>query len=280
MPTKKNEMKEAVTTKETKETKDSKKQEAKTSKKEEAPKEVKETKETKESKSSKAKKAESKIVVEEVVLDGSDEEDEIELSDDGSEMSDDEQQAESGDDSKKQTKEKKAKESFQELTTKLQQLTTQIKEVDHQLTEMEKSLKTKERERNDLERQRNKIYSLLDKTHEDEVKRAQKEKPKRKGNKDGGFNKEQPVPPKLIKYLGLEDNVMMARPKVMSMLNNKFKEDGLKEGQKTTLNKNVAKVLGKEAGRVIEFTEFQSFLKEFYEEAGIVSDSKTNTVQL
>jgi hypothetical protein len=202
---------------------------------------------------------------------------EDEFTDSDEEFNEETAGATSGDEAKK-PKEKKAKESFQELTSKLSQLTSDIKEIDIQISDIEKNLKAKEKERNDLERQRNKIFSLLDKTHEDDIKRAQKEKPKRRGNKEGGFNKELPVPPKLIKYLGLESDVKMSRPKVMSLLNNKFKEDGLKEGQKTTLNKDVAKILGQKNGRTIEFTEFQSFLKEFYEDAGLLE--KKNTVEL
>jgi len=52
----------------------------------------------------------------------------------------------------------------------------------------------------------------------------------------------------------------------MSLLNDKFKQDGLKKGQITTLDKNTAKSLGKEENREIKFTGFQSFLKEFYDE--------------
>jgi hypothetical protein len=178
---------------------------------------------------------------------------------------------------KKAAKEKKAKETFQELTAKLDELSISIKEVDATLNKMQKDLKDKDKERNDLERQRNKILAMLSKTHDDEIKKVQKEKSKRKGNKDGGFNKELPVPPKLVKYLGLNDDIKLARPKVMSLLNEKFVNDGLKNGQKTTLDQKTAKALGKEKGRVIDFTEFQSFLKEFYEEA---FPKAKNTVEL
>lgn len=220
------------------------------------------------------KETKSKVKVEEVVADDNSDN---EYTESEEEYSEEEVEAVSGDEIKK-TKEKKPKESFQDLTSKLLQLTTAIKVIDSHISDIEKNLNAKEKERNDLERQRNKIFSLLDKSHEDDIKRAQKEKPKRRGNKDGGFNKELPVPPKLVKYLGLDNDVKMSRPKVMSMLNNKFKEDGLKDGQKTTLNKDVAKILGQKTGRTIEFTEFQSFLKEFYEDAGLLE--KKNTVEL
>ena len=62
----------------------------------------------------------------------------------------------------------------------------------------------------------------------------------------------------------------MARPKVMSALNNKFTELKLKDGQNTTLDKSTAKALGlgkTGEGKVIKFTEFQTFLASFYPKA-------------
>mgnify|MGYP000215068224 FL=1 len=164
-------------------------------------------------------------------------------------------------------KEKKTKESFEELTKKLEALRSDIKDVNKEISDLEKQLKSREKVRNDYERQCNAIVKVLSKTHNDEVNKAIKSKPKRKGNVNGGFNKEQPVPEVLAKFLGLEDGASMARPKVMSALNNKFTELKLKDGQNTTLDKATAKALGlgKEGdGKVIKFTEFQSFLKTFY----------------
>jgi len=195
----------------------------------------------------------------EVVEEHSDEDEEV---DSDSESSDSEDEA-----VEKKTKEKKTKESFEELTKKLEALRSDIKDVNKEISELEKQLKSREKVRNDYERQCNAIVKVLSKTHTDEVNKAIKSKPKRKGNVNGGFNKEQPVPEVLSKFLGLEDGITMARPKVMSALNNKFTELKLKDGQNTTLDKATAKALGlgKEGdGKVIKFTEFQSFLKTFY----------------
>jgi len=176
--------------------------------------------------------------------------------------------SDSGDEAvEKKTKEKKTKESFEELTKKLEALRSDIKDVNKEISELEKQLKSREKVRNDYERQCNAIVKVLSKTHTDEVNKAIKSKPKRKGNVNGGFNKEQPVPEVLAKFLGLDEGASMARPKVMSALNNKFTELKLKDGQNTTLDKATAKALGlgKEGdGKVIKFTEFQSFLKTFY----------------
>ena len=188
-----------------------------------------------------------------------DEEEEDEEDDDDDEKNDEEEED--------KTKDKKPKKSFLELHSDFEKLSDEIKTIEHDIREAEKQMKTMEKKKNDLERQRTKTFVLLGKSHDDDVKKALKVKPKRKGNKDGGFNKELPVPPKLMKFLDIEEGVVMSRPKVMSLINEKFKSEGLKQGQITTLDAKNAKLLGKEKGRVIEFTAFQSFLKEFYDEA-------------
>lgn len=225
------------------------KQSAKTA----APVKVEETKKTL------PKKEEKKVLVKDV--DSDDDSDDEDVSDSESDSGDEKQAG------GKSEKEKKPKLSWQDLATEWEKVSASIKENETEHKGLLEKVRTNEKQRNELERQRNRLYSQMAKTHTEEVNKAAKEKPKRKGNKDGGFNKETPVPPKLVKYLGLEEGVQMARPKVMSALNDKFKADGLKNGQTTTLDKDAAKALGKEKGRVIEFTAFQSFLKEFYEEA-------------
>jgi len=165
------------------------------------------------------------------------------------------------------SKEKKLKKTWQEVAVEWEKVSLELKENEAKHKELQETIHKNEKNRNELERQRNRLYSALSKSHDDEIKRVGKLKPKRKGNKDGGFNKETPVPPKLIKYLGLEEGIELSRPKVMSLLNDKFKTDGLKNGQITILDKNTAKSLEKEENREIKFTGFQSFLKEFYDEA-------------
>jgi len=201
-----------------------------------------------------------KVLVKDVDSDD-DSDDDDDVSDSGSETGDEKQAG------GKSEKEKKPKMSWQDLATEWEKVSASIKENETEHKSLLEKVRTNEKQRNEFERQRNRLYAQMSKSHVEEVNKAAKEKPKRKGNKDGGFNKETPVPPKLVKYLGLDDGVHMARPKVMSLLNEKFKSDGLKNGQTTTLDKDTAKALGKEKGRVIEFTAFQSFLKEFYEEA-------------
>lgn len=209
---------------------------------------------------------EEKVVIKEVISEN--EESNSESSD--SDSDDIESDNESDNDDIKITnvsKEKKLKKTWQEVAVEWEKVSLELKENEAKHKELQEALHKNEKNRNELERQRNRLYSSLSKSHDDEIKRVVKLKPKRKGNKEGGFNKETPVPPKLIKYLGLEEGTEMSRPKVMSLLNNKFKTIGLKNGQITTLDKNTAKSLEKEENREIKFTEFQSFIKEFYDEA-------------
>jgi hypothetical protein len=164
------------------------------------------------------------------------------------------------------SKDKKLKKTWQEIIIEWERTSLEIKENECKHKELLEILYKNEKVRNDLERQRNRLYSVLSKSHDDEIKRVKKEKPKRKGNKNGGFNKETPVPPKLIKYLGLEEGIELSRPKVVSLLNDKFKTEGLKHGQITILDNNASNLLDKDENYEIKFTAFQSFLKEFYDE--------------
>ena len=164
------------------------------------------------------------------------------------------------------SKDKKLKKTWQEIITEWDKVSSEIKENEAKHKELQEALYKNEKNRNELERQRNRLYSVLSKSHDDEIKRVKKEKPKRKGNKKGGFNKESPVPSKLLKYLGLEEGIELSRPTITKLLNNKFKTESLKQGQITILDKNASNLLDKDENHEIKFTEFQSFIKEFYDE--------------
>jgi hypothetical protein len=163
---------------------------------------------------------------------------------------------------------KKKKESFDELISKIEILKNNIKNIDIEIIELTKELKSKEKMKNDNEKTLYNIIKILPKNHQDEINKINKKiKNKKKNNLNSGFNKEQIVPKILSNFLELEDNVLMSRPKVMSALNNKFKELGLKNGQNTILNKETIIKLKLDTeleNKEIKFTEFQSFLAKFY----------------
>jgi hypothetical protein len=108
------------------------------------------------------------------------------------------------------------------------------------------------------------IFERLHTLHSKEIKSASKEKRKRNGKNTGGFNKEQIVPKLLSTYLGLEDDTLLSRPKVMHLLSEKFKKENLKDGQQTILDKKNATALNKSEGFKIEFKDNQTFLAGFY----------------
>jgi hypothetical protein len=167
----------------------------------------------------------------------------------------------------------KKKESFEEVTKKIINLRTLIKNVEKDISEIHKDIKTKEKIKNDFERQLNFILKGLDKIHIDAVNKARKEKKKRKGNVNGGFNKEIIVPDILRDFLDFPEDAQMARPKVMSAMNNKFTELKLKNGQNTTLNDYVVERLQLDdsyKGKIIKFTEFQGFLASFYPKKKVI----------
>lgn len=179
---------------------------------------------------------------------------------------------ETADEKEENKSKKKTKETFASYQSKLFENDEKIKNLTKEEVELEKKLATVRKQRTDLLNMNQKIHKALDKSHNDDITRVQKEKPKRKGN-TGGF-KEEKVPSKLVKFLGLESGVMMKRPTVMSLLNTKFKELGLKDGQNTTLDSKIVKSLDlpkSYEGKVIKFGEAQTFLKEFYKNEGDVN---------
>jgi hypothetical protein len=170
-------------------------------------------------------------------------------------------------DNPKKSVKKKVKKTYQENNDELTQLTADFKKNENEYKLIQENLHKNEKTRNELVKQLTRCVSLLDKFHDEEIKRVLKEKPKRKGNSSSGFNKQGPIPPKLIKYLSLDNDVQMSRPQVVSLLYTKFKADNLTNGQNITLDKNTAKIFGKEKDYEFNFKQIQTFLKEIYDEA-------------
>lgn len=183
------------------------------------------------------------------------------------------------DDKKKSSKDKKEKPkklSHKELTTELLSNEEKISKLGSEIDELETKLRMCVRDQNALRRTNLRLMKQLDKSHDDDVNKARKEKKKRNVTEDSGILKNKPIPPVLIKFLDLKEGSELPRTKVMSLLCNKFKDLGLRKGQDINLDKKTAKIFGKEDGYVIEFKYFQRFLKGIYEEAGL----KTTEVSL
>ena len=166
---------------------------------------------------------------------------------------------------------KKEKETFENIMKQIKDEMEFIKLSNKDINELDKQLKLKEKEKHEHNKKMNNLLKTLEKAHADEIIKAQK-RPKRKGNVNGGFNKEHPVPEILRVFLGLPENVTMSRPKVMSALSNKFKDLKLKNGQNTVLDKTTAEQLNipNGDGKLVKFGEFQLFLSSFYNNNKII----------
>ena len=183
-----------------------------------------------------------------------------------SEESRSESEESESEDAKKSVKEKKVKKTWQENINEITQLTTDLKKNESEHKLLQDNLHKIEKTRSDIIKQLSRINLLLNKSIEEGLKFGSK-KPKRKGTSSSGFNKEGPVPPKLIKYLALDDEIQMSRPKVGSLLYQKFKADNLTTGQNITFDKDTSKFFGKNKDYELNFKQFQTFLKEIYDEA-------------
>ena len=142
-------------------------------------------------------------------------------------------------------------------------LNNKLKELDEEYFEKRKSIFSEMRK---LKRKSQLIRKKLPKTFTSEINKAKKEKRKRKGPNNGGVQKPNDVPLKLISYLSLEEGQQLSRPAVWKLLSQKFKDSGLRNGKDIILDKKTAKIFGKEKGHVIGFTKFSTFLTDIYKE--------------
>lgn len=192
--------------------------------------------------------------------------------DDSDDDSDDEQQAKGmiSDDSDEESEEdkvakgKKVKETFDAVKSRIKSRKLEIKNLYKTKSDQLKGIKETEVKIKDMERLQRADYDQLEKSHEYDLKRVRSEKPKRKGNVNGGFNKEQPVPEVLRKFLNLADDAALPRPKVVAALHNKFKELNLKDKQMTKIDTKTANKLGLDGPVDIPFGKFQTWLAAFY----------------
>ena len=180
--------------------------------------------------------------------------------------------------------------TYEDIKIELEKLNKQIKERSEEIICSEKSIMIKKKDLLNLEKERNKLFTLFPKAINAKIKDAlikkilPKETPKKTLNKtvETNVNKKElpkktvkttyvskscPVPPKLIKYLGLEKNAILPKLQIVRLLNQKFKDENMKIGQVSTLNKEAAMALGKEEGREITLWGFSTFIRELYDEA-------------
>jgi len=91
---------------------------------------------------------------------------------------------------------------------------------------------------------------------------------KKRENNGKGINEARPVPNKLTKYLGLKEDVLLARTKVHSLFSDKIIEDGLKKDKHIEVTSKFAKYFGTEkikTGDTFEAKGLHTLLKLIYE---------------
>jgi len=164
-------------------------------------------------------------------------------------------------------KEKPKKLTHEEIILEITKIIEAENILETEISELEKTLIAKIKLRTTYRKNKNKYIGLLPKSFQDSISKIRKEKKKRNNNNKSGILAEHPVPLILQKFLDLSESTLLMRPKVFSLLNNKFKELGLKKGQETILDKKTAKLFGFEEGHIIKFQECQKFLADIYEKA-------------
>jgi hypothetical protein len=215
-------------------------------------------------------------VIVETVSEDDGSETEISESEEEPESESEEESEEESGSAKNKKKEKVSKKlTFDEIFQEINIILEEETKLEAEIVELDKTLILKTKKRSVLRKEKNKLLNLLPKAFTDGCNKAVKEKKKRTNTSRSGILKENPVPPILIKFFGLKENTLLPRPKVFHLLNEKFKELGLKKGQDTFLDKKTAKLFGVEEGHVIKFKEHQTFLANIYNNA-----EKKNEVSL
>ena len=157
------------------------------------------------------------------------------------------------------------------LFERLEELSTLDEDLNNAKEEYLAKIKQISSERKKVKRIINNINKKIPKAMENAILKAKKEKRQRKGPNNGGFVKVKKVPIKLVKYLGLEDGAQLTRPQEIHLINEKFKKDGLRDGKRVLLTKEVAKFFGKKVDKktkkyIIEFSKLQTFLADIHKE--------------
>jgi hypothetical protein len=243
----------------------------------------------KDTKVEKATKKTKEVKVEEVEEDDDDDEytEEDDDEDEDEEDEDDEDENDEGDNEDnlnseeknelkdiKDKRDKKEKPTFDQLMKDIESNRTKVQANNVIIEKLLKDIKAAEKENQTLDKQNGKMFALLPKAHEESVNKARKEKKKRTNTSRKGILEPLPVPPIFAKFLDVKETDLIDRTKIMSLLSNKFKELGLKQGQKTILDKKTAKIFGLEEGHIIEFKQFHSFISSIYK------SEKPNEVQI
>ena len=196
----------------------------------------------------------------------------------------DEELSDSDNENVEKTKETKKKLFIQDYHLALFECLDQLNSLDDDLNNAKEEYLSKLKQiatgKKKVKRNINNINKKIPKAMENAILKAKKEKRQRKGPNNGGFVKVKRVPKKLIQYLGLEDGAQLTRPQEIHLINEKFKKDGLRDGKRVVLTKEVAKFFGKKVDKktkkyIIEFSGLQTFLADIHKDE---EENNSNTL--
>lgn len=116
---------------------------------------------------------------------------------------------------------------------------------------------------------------VLRSLHKKEIKLSSKPKKRTNSGKHTGFNKPEPIPPSLIKLLKIKES-SLPRSKITGLMYQYFTDNEMynTETKKEIIpNSKIREIFGMKKGDVINFYNFQTWLKKVYEE-----NSENNTI--
>lgn len=160
-----------------------------------------------------------------------------------------------------------------ELLTKslrLEEIESELSQLESEYLDNKKKL---EKEKKKIFTEVKNIHKKIPKLFQNELNKASKKKTPRKGM-SGGINKKKPVPKKIRLYLDLDKEDLKSRIEISKLLNKKFIEDNLRDGKQIKLDKKVGKLFGYKKGHVIKFNEYQTFIKNIYDNDEEISSNK------
>ena len=165
----------------------------------------------------------------------------------------------------------KPKQSSIELFDDYSSILASLDEIESKFSDKEKQFEKEKKEflseRKKIQKEIMLLMKKFEKTFKHDMIKATKKRKTGNSGK-GGFNKLVLVPQKLRDFLELADDVLLARPKVTHLLNEKFKLLKFRSDDNGKVvkisDKKYAKVLGVEVNHEIQFNQLQGFIAKFY----------------
>lgn len=141
-------------------------------------------------------------------------------------------------------------------------------QIENKFTTLQNEVKEFSKEYKNALRILKKEYHVVQITLDKEFKLISKQKKKTATNrKKGGITQDKPVPVKLCKYLGLDEDTKLPRSQVTKKCYDEFKKRGMSMGDRIyKFDKETSKIFGKKKDEEFHIQAFQTILKGIYDE--------------